>query len=80
MTFRYAVGELEVTERIRPVELTVEEGASTEPGARLGVYTHWSTARAANSVVRWARVKRNTRRAHRAPPDDRRPSMHSHSM
>ena len=37
MTFRYAVGELQVTERIRPVELTVEEGASTEPGARLGV-------------------------------------------
>ena len=36
MTFRYAVGDLKVTESIRPVEVTVGEGATTEPGTRLG--------------------------------------------
>ena len=37
MTFRYAVGDLSVTEQVRPVELTVNEGATTEPGTRLGI-------------------------------------------
>lgn len=37
MTFRYAVGELRVEELVQPVEVIVEEGAGTAPGARLGV-------------------------------------------
>ena len=37
MTFRYAVGDLRVEELIRPIAVTVEEGASTTPGTRLGV-------------------------------------------
>ena len=37
MTFRYAVGDLRVTERVQPVEVTLEEGAGSAPGTRLGV-------------------------------------------
>ncbi|MDG1491190.1 MAG: hypothetical protein P8R43_04815, partial [Planctomycetota bacterium] len=37
MTFRYKVGELEVEERIQPIEVTIQEGVTTAPGTRLGL-------------------------------------------
>jgi len=37
MTFRYAIGDLRIEELVRPLEMTLEEGASTAPGTRLGV-------------------------------------------
>ena len=51
MTFRYAVGDLSVTEHVRPVELTVNEGATTEPGTRLGVERSFTVRAPAGSPV-----------------------------